>query len=136
MNERIKEKIIQIEQFLEELLPCIPETFENYLTDLKSKAACERYTEKIVEALVDTAYLVIREKKLPLPDDDQGVFIILEESDLVSHELSLKLQKAKGMRNFLAHRYGDVDDSIVYNALKEQFENDIRCFIQSIRLIE
>lgn len=133
MNDRIQDKLAQIEQFLEELYQLIPETFDQYCNDFKSKAACERYVEKIIEAVVDTAHLVIREKKLRIPEDDQSAFLILQEAGIIPPESSIELQKAKGMRNFLAHEYGEVDDTVVYHALREQLENDVRLFITLIR---
>ncbi len=45
---------------------------------------------------------------------------------------SKKLQKAKSMRNILAHEYGIVDDRIVFLAVTEEIEGDIREFLKSI----
>ncbi|MEK6951775.1 MAG: hypothetical protein AABX29_02060 [Nanoarchaeota archaeon] len=56
MVERIEEKIDEIENYLEELLTIIPDNLDVYLKDFKTKAACERYFEKIIEATVDLAF--------------------------------------------------------------------------------
>ena len=47
MNERINDKIEEIKILLEQLLTLIPSEFEEYSTDYKTKAACERYIERI-----------------------------------------------------------------------------------------
>lgn len=56
MNERIKDKIEEIEKYLDELVEISPSTLDRYIEDFKTRAACERYTEKIIEAVVDLAF--------------------------------------------------------------------------------
>lgn len=133
MNERIKDKIENIEKYLDELLEIIPEDFKEYKKDFKTKAACERYFEKIVEAVVDLAFLFIKEKKLKLPEEDKQEFDILFEEKIISSDLSKKLKSAKGMRNLIAHEYGYVDDEIVFNSITEELERDITDFIKQIK---
>ena len=48
MDERYREKIKEIQNFLEELHDMLPFSLEEYCSNLKTKAACERYFEKIV----------------------------------------------------------------------------------------
>jgi len=43
---RINEKIIEVEQFLEELESCLPDDFIEYKQDFKIRAIGERYFEK------------------------------------------------------------------------------------------
>lgn len=130
---RINDKINEIEKYLEELSNIVPESFDDYLKDNKSKAACERYAEKIIEAVVDLAFLFIKFKKFKMPEDDEGTFDILKEENIIDTNLSKKLKEAKGMRNILAHEYGEVDNSIVYNAVKDELPNDVEGFIKTIR---
>lgn len=68
MKERINDKIMQIERFLGELEPIMPGDLEEYEKDLKAKAACERYFEKIIDACIDLVFLVIRHKRLRIPE--------------------------------------------------------------------
>ena len=107
---RIKEKIEEIEEYLIELSDMVPIGFEEYIKDIKTKAACERYFEKIIGAVVDLAFLIIKEKHLRLPEEDREAFEILAEEKIINKELSTRLQEAKGMRNIPAHEYGVVDD--------------------------
>ena len=60
---RIKDKIKEIEEYLEELKSILPIDFKEYSKDYKTKAACERYFEKIIEAVVDLSFLIIKEKR-------------------------------------------------------------------------
>ena len=132
MKERIKDKIKQIEEFIGTLSEIKPLTFEDYMSDLKTKAACERYAQKIIEAIIDLTYLVIKERKWRLPEGDEQAFDILIKNKILSLELGKKLQDAKGMRNFLIHQYGEVDDEIIFNAINEELEKDIAEFLNKI----
>jgi len=132
MEKRIKDKISEIKSYLEELQEIVPDTLKIYDEDFKSKAACERYFEKIVESAIDLAILVIKRDGLNMPKDDESAFRTLFEGGIITEELCKKLIDAKGMRNFIAHRYGEVDDSLVFISLKEELEKDIQTFLEGI----
>ena len=129
--ERIKDKIIQMEEILEELSEVMPQSFMEY-GQTKTKAACERIFEKAVEAAVDLAFLIVKAKKLKIPEDDQEAFFILSDKGFIPHSLAVKLKEAKGMRNIIAHEYGIIDDEKVFHAFTEEIERDIKDFISCI----
>jgi len=133
MKERINDKMVEIEKYLDELLEIIPENLAIYTKDFKAKAACERYAERIIEAVVDLAYLVIKAKNLPLPESDLQAFDILSGHKLVVPELAQKLQDAKRMRNIIAHEYGEINDEIVFYSLKDELDSDVRAFIRLVK---
>lgn len=133
MNERISDKIAQIEQFLEELLTFVPNDLEEYLQDYKTRAACEHYAERIIEATVDLAFLIIKQRKFHPPAQEEGIFFTLAENNIIPLDLARRLKEAKGMRNILAHEYGRVDDRIVFVSIKEELEQDVQQFINIIR---
>jgi uncharacterized protein YutE (UPF0331/DUF86 family) len=130
--KRIDDKIQEIENYLEELSQIKIESFEEYENDFKTKAACERYFEKIIEAIVDLALLILKERKISLPEIDKDVFDLLSKSNVISGVLAQKLGDAKGMRNVLAHQYGSVNDELVYNAISKELENDVKEFLEGI----
>ena len=133
MKNRIKDKIEEIETYLSELLEISPESFQEYINDIKEKAACERYFEKIIEAVIDLAFLIIKDAGFKLPEDDKGTFDILSEEKVITEELAGKLKDAKGMRNIIAHKYGKVDNKIVFESIVEELEDVARAFIQSVK---
>ena len=113
MKNRINDKINEIEKFLEELESSLPSNFEEYKQDYKIRAISERYFEKIVKAIIDLGFIVIKEKNFKQPEYEKQVFDILKENNIISQELSKKLQDAKGMRNIIAHEYGKDRKSVV-----------------------
>jgi len=137
MKERIEEKIGEIEEFMNFLIERIPNNFEDYEKNLEKKAVCERYLEKIIEASVDLAFLVVKYLKIQIPADisDTEVFVALANENVISYELSEKMQNAKGMRNIIAHQYGKIDDEIIFEALSSEIEKDMDDYINSIKLV-
>ena len=132
MDERCNEKIKEIQTFMSELQDMLPIDFEEYCSDLKTKAACERYFEKIVEAVVDLTFLIIKHNSFPVPEDDKQALDILAIHNIITPELAEKLKDAKGMRNVLVHQYGVIDDEKVFHAVKEELEGDVMQFLQEV----
>jgi len=131
---RITDKIKEIESYLQELVEIMPISLEEY-RQIKNKAACERYFEKIIEAVVDLSFLVIKDKGLKIPEDDKRAFDILAGEKIISIQLAEKLKDAKGMRNLISHEYGSVDDETVFSSITEELEKDVIEFIKDIKNI-
>lgn len=129
---RIDDKIKEVELYLCQLNEVIPVSLEKYAGHFKIKLMCERLFEKIVETLVDLAYLIINENKFKSPENDEQAFYIMGDNKIISNELAEKLRGAKGMRNIIAHEYGKVDDELVYEAVSNELINDTQEFIKSI----
>ena len=133
MKERINDQIIEIEKYLQELNEIAPINFEDYQINLEKKAACERYLEKIVEAVLNLCFIFAKEKEFKLSDGDDAIFDVLFQENIISNEFLQKLRDIKGMRNFIIHQYGKINDELVFEAITEQLEKDIKAFINIIK---
>ena len=129
---RINDKIEEIEGYLQELSEIMPLDFEGYLSDKAKKAACERYFEKIIGAIIDLAFIAIKDRNLEMPEEDKKAFDILRGEQVITDSLAERLSDAKGMRNILAHEYGELNDELVYNSVKEEIIRDAEEFIRQI----
>lgn len=134
MKERINDKINEIKEFLDFIVERIPDTLEEYKRNLDKKAICERYAEKIIEALVDLAFLIAKHLKIEIPAEtsDKEIFSLLSEKEIISKELAGGLQDAKGMRNIIAHEYGKINDEIIFESLSSELIEDAKNFISQI----
>ncbi|MEN7982627.1 MAG: DUF86 domain-containing protein [Nanoarchaeota archaeon] len=128
---RIRDKIEEIQNFLEELETILPKNFEEYIHSIEKKAACERYFEKIIESVNDLAYLIIKKERFSIPEESKS-FETLFENKLISEKIFLKLKNAKGMRNIIAHKYGEVEDELIFESLTEELIQDIERFLEEI----
>ncbi len=134
MENKKEDKIDEIIGFLQELGAILPSVFEDYMENFEKRAACERYFEKIIEAVVDLAFIILKEKKMKVPENEESSFTILSNAKIISSELAQKLKDAKGMRNIIAHEYGKIDDRLVYEVVTGQLEKDTREFIRSVKV--
>ena len=114
----------------------MPANFNLYLNDLKTKAACERYFEKIVESLIDLAYLIIKEKSLKAPEGDKETFDSLANAQIIPESLAIKLKEAKGMRNIISHQYGNIDDEVVFESITHELIEDAQDFVHRVKRIK
>ena len=132
MEDRIKDKVLETRKYLEELENIKAHSLEEYKRDIKSRAACERYVEKIMEAVTDLVFLVIKTRKLGKPEDDQSAYELMFDDELISKEIFEKLKDAKGMKNVISHQYGNIDDEIVYEAISHELCDDVESFLKQI----
>lgn len=124
MKDRISDKIEEIEKFLEELESSLPTSFEEYKQNYRIRAISERYFEKIVKAIIDLAFIIVKEKNFKQPEYEKQVFDILADNNTISQKLSKRLQDAKGMRNIIAHEYGKIDDEMVFESITQEIIRD------------
>ncbi len=133
MKKRIAEKCEEIELYCEQLREILPDTFSQYDASFEKRAACERFFEKIVEAALDLAHLIVRAKRKVTGSTDKDAFEALAESGIVSEGLATRLQDAKGMRNIIAHRYGTINDQWVFQSLRHELLSDVLEFVDVVR---
>ena len=91
MNERINDKLEEIEEFLSILLDIIPNSFEEYKSNYEKKWSCEKGFQNIIEAITDVSFLMINEKRLNEPKDDLNAFEILSKKGLITEVLYKKI---------------------------------------------
>ncbi|NQV09253.1 DUF86 domain-containing protein [Candidatus Woesearchaeota archaeon] len=130
---RIKDKINELKTLINELESIMPSNFQEYKKDLKEKAACERYFERIVECITDVCFLIIKYKKLGIPEDDKNVYDLIFQNDIIDKKLYVDLKEAKGMRNIIIHNYGKTDDELVFNTITSEIIKDSKLFIKQIQ---
>lgn len=133
MNERIDDKIKDVEGYLAELDEYVPSNLEDYLKSRRAQLVCERLFEIILEGIVDIMFIFINEKKIISPEDDESAFDRLINEKVISHELGKKLQEARRMRNIIAHKYGSINNELIFNSIKEELPKDVKTFIKVMR---
>jgi len=112
---RGEEKKEQILQYVRELESIRPSTIEGY-RDLISKAACERYVELIAESVADLIRIIGSEPQME-------AFVPKENLE--------RMKLLKGLRNILAHRYGEIEDTVVFDAVR-RIPEDVRDFLEHV----
>ena len=98
----------------------------DYLDDMVLQRAVERTFMNLIQACVDLAAHVRSTELEPTADTAKAEIDALETAEVIAPETADRLTEAVGFRNVLAHRYGDVNHDVVYEAL----HNDLRWFEQ------
>jgi uncharacterized protein YutE (UPF0331/DUF86 family) len=87
--------------------------------------------ERTSQATIDIASHIVRIKKLGIPQTNREVFVILENNDLISSEVSKRMQAMVGFRNIAVHDYQSLNLDIIIEIVKNHL-NDFTEFINQI----
>ena len=130
-KDRILSKIDEIDKYLEELESIKPIDLEEYETSIAKKRACERLLQILVEIEIDICNLLVFSLKLGMPSDEEDLFTKLASRKVISEELKLILINMKGFRNFIVHRYEEIDDEKVFEIITDKLD-DFEKFKQEV----
>ena len=114
---RILSKIDELDTYLSELDQVKPKDFEAYASSIEKKRSCERLLQISIECVIEISSLLIKGKSLGLPADEDDIFTKLARKKIYTKGLADTLKQVKAFRNILVHRYGTVDDRLVYQFL-------------------
>ena len=122
-TERIKDKLVELQEYLIELNEDIPDSEEDYLKQRLTRRACERTFQLACENVIDICNLIIAGKGFGLPKDSRDAIMKLSDNQIIPEKLSERLGDMVSFRNLLVHGYGKVDDFKAYRYLKEEMDD-------------
>lgn len=137
-KERILSKLDELDSYLHDLREISPKSYRMYKASIEKKRACERLLHISVECVLDICSILASELKLGLPSTQEDLFRRLESSRAISKQMMRTLKKMRSFRNIIVHRYGIVDDELVYRILKDDlgdfsdFKEEILKFLKRI----
>ncbi|MCK4730333.1 MAG: DUF86 domain-containing protein [Candidatus Aenigmarchaeota archaeon] len=122
LKTRIEEKLVRSREALEEIDENLPEKFEEFQELGLVKDGIYKKTEFIIQNILDICAILVKKLKLGIPEDD---FDILQKLNKTFDKKTInKIIELRGFRNFLVHRYGNIDDEIAF----EDIETGIKDF--------
>jgi len=133
MEERINDKIKEVEELLSDLEDIRTDNLDEYIKDIKTRAACERYFEKVIEAVIDLSFLIIKQRELRILEGDEGALRVLANKGIIDETLFSRLSNAKGMRSFIIHQYEKIDNELVFEVLNGELQRDVGEFLDAVR---
>ncbi len=129
-RERVLAKIDQLDSYIAELKGIAPKSFGEYQT-VEKKRACERLLQVSVEVVIDICNLLVSGLRLGLPAEEEDLFRKLVKAGVITKDMGGRLREMRGFRNILVHEYAQVDDKLVYEAVKTKLE-DFGLFRQEV----
>ena len=124
-------KLAEMNRYLEELEEMFPDE-DAYLDNLALRRACEKTIELAIESVLDIVALIVVEEKLGFPEGEDSLIKLLKDKKIITEKLAAILMEMKGFRNILVHRYGNINNELVYTFLSEEL-NDFNEFEKQIR---
>ena len=79
----------------------------------------------------DLALHVVADRGLGVPADARGAFDLLVRAGILDGALAMQLNAAVGLRNRIAHEYGRLDLTLVFEAARDDLE-DLTAFVGAI----
>ncbi|MFA6006439.1 MAG: DUF86 domain-containing protein [Candidatus Paceibacterota bacterium] len=104
---------------------------EEIVADETIRGAVERYLYLMAQSTIDLAEAVVAYKRLRKPTTLSETFYVLDENNVIPHDLSERLVKMVGFRNVIAHDYVKVNYDILYDVLTKRYR-DIEEFVEII----
>jgi uncharacterized protein YutE (UPF0331/DUF86 family) len=117
--EVARRKLEQILRYLEDLAPYRALEREGYQ---QHHYTVERLLELLVESTCDALSHLLVERGVGRPDTYRQVFEEAARQDLIPRDLGEQLAPFAGLRSILAHRYAQIDDEQVREAVPEALD--------------
>ena len=111
--------------YVKEFLP----SDSKYLQNRKDKNALYKEVEYVIQLMLDVCAIVNTDIIKESPNDEDGIIESLMKKNIISNNLSKRIHEMKRSRNVLVHKYGDVDDKMAYESIKNGTK-DIDLFIE------
>ncbi|MHA1585024.1 MAG: type VII toxin-antitoxin system HepT family RNase toxin [Promethearchaeota archaeon] len=129
-NQRILIKIAELEENLAVFPRIVPQSEEIYFSSKKDQLALERLFQICIEEVIDISAILINKFKLGVPANEENILDLLK-GKLENIE---KLKEMKRFRNIIVHKYGEIDNHLVFHNAKENV-NDFYKFIANVKKI-
>lgn len=131
--EVIQRKLGTIIDNLQALLPLKGMPLETYRKDLFRKKGTERLLQELIEAAIDINTHLIIQQGYDAPEDYYQSFTKLGETGILPEDLAQQLAPSAGLRNRLVHRYDDLEDALILEAV-ERAQTAYPKYIQAVEL--
>ncbi|MFO6423933.1 type VII toxin-antitoxin system HepT family RNase toxin [Motilimonas sp. KMU-193] len=87
--------------------------------------------QRLCEASIDIANIIIKNNQLGIPQSARNSFELLHQGQIISQDITLKMQKMVGLRNIAVHDYQALNIDIVIAVVKHHLD-DFKDFSQQI----
>lgn len=132
----LNSRIAKLREYLKILKELSKEKEEDFIQNYKIYGLAERYLQLAIECVLDIGNHLISRLDLKKPEIYQDILLILGKNEILPIEFSEKIAKMAGFRDILVHGYIDIDETLVYNHLKEDlkdFDDFINYIIQYLK---
>lgn len=109
MAEVLLKKLLACRQRIERIRARLPTEPARVLSDELLEAFLSFQIFLLVQDASDIANHVVMARGLTIPSSQRDAFLTLARSGLIQQDTALAMGAAAGLRNRIAHAYGDID---------------------------
>lgn len=120
---KISAKLERLDEYLKILKDIQKVNKKSFVNDYHFFGLAERYMQLSIEIVLDVGKIILAEKNFERPDNNQEIFIILQDEKIISKSLTEKIHGIVGFRNILVHEYEKIDRNIVYDRLYNNLDD-------------
>ncbi|MGY3189689.1 type VII toxin-antitoxin system HepT family RNase toxin [Lysinibacillus sp. TE18511] len=132
-NDVVLNKIATIERCVKRVNEVYGSNPEN-LQDFTKQDSIILNIQRACEASIDLAMHIVSDLKLGLPKTSREAFKLLEENNIIDHELAKTLMNMVGFRNIAVHDYQAIELNIL-QAIIENYLGDFKAYTAAILLV-
>ena len=110
-------------------------SLDEFLGNFEKQLACRYTIQESVQICIDIAFHLCIVNKFGEPTNYKDSFKILSQNQILSDQLSIKMQNWVGVRNLVSHIYEEVDDSRIYSFIIEDL-HDFDEFISTLNQLQ
>lgn len=121
--KRILQKIKEIEESLELIQENLPSSEREFVKLGLIKDGIYKRLEFSIQNIIDIFSIIYSEGNYGVPSNTDDVLNGLKEKKVFTSEIMILVSKMKGMRNILAHRYGEIEDALIYGQLSDNLSD-------------
>lgn len=92
---------------------------DEFLRDFTNVESAKHLLQVSIQCCIDLAHHIIADEGFRTPVDSYDGFVVLHEEDIIPDDVLSTLRQMVSFRNRVVHLYWDVDDSFVYDILKQ-----------------
>ncbi len=118
MEESRKKRYIEKIKRIEKRISDFRSWKESFFFDEKTKLACYKAVQEIIEASMDLVSMILKDEK-EIPKDDYTNITLLEKENIISHHLALALKELNGLKNRILHEYNGLNDETAFVSIEE-----------------
>ncbi|MHA1302820.1 MAG: type VII toxin-antitoxin system HepT family RNase toxin [Candidatus Heimdallarchaeaceae archaeon] len=130
-NDIILAKIEQIEENLKVISNYLPTELKDFLNLGIIKDGIYKRLEYSIELVLDILAIINTDLKLGIPNEDLDILENIEKNKILPSSLMDIVRNMKSFRNILVHKYGRINDEIVFEILNEKL-NDFEVITNAI----
>ncbi len=117
--EEIEIKIGYIHDAMNEVVNHLPGKLGEFMQLGMIKHGIYKKVEFALQNVIDICSVIHADMDLGVPESEDDILNNLEKNKVFTPRVITIIREMKGFRNVLVHRYGEIDDTIAFNTLKE-----------------